>query len=425
MNPFPRPPEESERRVVVTGIGVIAPNGKDPATFWETICRGESAAGPLTRFPPGDSPVRIACEVRGFDPTEYVDAKAARRLDRSLLFAVAASLRAAQDAGIDCASMDPDRIGVAEGTSVSNNETAARAEEEFAARGYRGVSLHAMINGYAGGGSGEIALKLGVRGHAITMSTGSASGNDVMGYALGMIRNDEVDVMIAGGAEAPIIPSIWGTFCQGKVMTRAPGNPKQAMRPFDAERDGFVLGEGASFLVLEELSHALARGARIYCEVLAHGRACESYHPVAPHPDGIGILRAMDRAVRQAHIERKDVDYINVHGTATEANDRVETLAIRKFFGAHAERLGVSSTKPVTGHLMAAAGAVESAVCALAVYHQTMPPTANLTHPAADCDLDYVPGKARPYPIRVAMNLSSGFGGKNACLLLGRFDGAT
>jgi 3-oxoacyl-[acyl-carrier-protein] synthase II len=363
--------------------------------------------------------------VRDFDPAESIDAKAARRLDRSLLFAVVASVRAAADAGIDCAAMDPDRVGVVEGTSVSNNETAARAEEEFAARGYRGVSLHAMINGYSGGGSGEIALKLGVRGHAITLSTGSASGNDVMGYALGMIKNDEVDVMIAGGAEAPIIPSIWGTFCQGKVMTRLPGDPKKAMRPFDMDRNGFTLGEGAAFLVLEEMYHALARGARIYCEVLGHGRACESYHPVAPHPDGIGILRAMDRAVRSARLEKTDIGYINAHGTATEANDRVETAAIKKFFGSHASNLGVSSTKAVTGHLMAAAGAVESAVCALAVHHQTMPPTINLTHPAPGCDLDYVRGLARPYPIEVAMNLSSGFGGKNACLLLGRFAGAS
>lgn len=410
------------RRVVVTGIGVIAPNGMDTGTFWPSIRDGLSAAGPLTRFHAGDSPVRIACEVTGFDPTDYLEAKAAKRLDRSLLFAVAASVRATDDAGIDCREMDPDRIGVVEGTSVSNNETAARAEGEFAARGYRGVSLHAMINGYAGGGSGEIALKLGIRGHAITLSTGSASGNDVMGYALGMIQNDDVDVMLAGGAEAPIIPSIWGTFCQGRVMTRIVGDPKKAMRPFDKTRDGFVLGEGSAFIVMEELSHAISRGARIYCEVLAHGRACESYHPVAPHPDGIGILRAMDRALRNARLEKTDIDYVNAHATATEANDRVETAAIKKFFGPHAERLGVSGTKPVTGHLMAAAGAVETAVCALAVHHQTMPLTANLTHPDAACDLDYVRDRARPYPIRVAMNLSSGFGGKNACLLLGRFN---
>lgn len=409
------------RRVVVTGIGVIAPNGCTLESFWESIRDGKSAAGPLTRFASDNSPVRVACEVQDFDGARYMDPKMAKRLDRSILYGVAAADLAVADAQIDFTKVDPDRTGVVEATSVSNNETAARAEEAYAARGYRGVSLFAMINGYSGGGSGEISLKIGAKGHAITLSTGSASGNDVMGYALGMIQNDEVDVMVAGGAEAPIIPSIWGTFCQGKVMSRFAGDPRQAMRPFDRARDGFVLGEGSAFLVLEELAHALSRGARIYAEVLGHGRACEAYHPVAPHPEGIGVIRAMEKAVRQAKLQTSEIDYINAHGTATEANDFVETKAIRRLFGAEAHRLAVTSTKPVTGHLMAAAGALESAVCVLAVHHQVIPPTMNLREPAAGCDLDYVPCRPRPYPIRTAMNLSCGFGGKNACLLIGRF----
>jgi 3-oxoacyl-[acyl-carrier-protein] synthase II len=255
------------------------------------------------------------------------------------------------------------------------------------------------------------------------MSTGSASGNDVIGHGTEMIRRDDLDMVIAGGAEAPIAPTIWAAFCHGKVMTRRGGDPREAMRPFDAERDGFVLGEGAAFLVLEEYTHALARGARIYCEVIAQGSACESYHPVAPHPEGNGLFQAMERAVRRGRIEPTEIDYINAHGTATDANDPVETKAIRRFFGPHADRLAVSSTKPVTGHLMAAAGAIESAICALALHHQIMPPTCNLRVPAADCDLDYVRGKARSFPIRYAMNLNIGFGGKNACLLLRRFLG--
>lgn len=413
---------EERRRVVITGIGVIAPNGRNPQTFWNSIQRGESAAGPLTRFDANDAPTKIACEVQNFDPSDFMDAKGARRLDRSLLYSVGAAVHAVEDAGINWSALEADRVGVVEGTSVSTNDTVARATEAYAARGYRGVSLLGMINGYAGGGSGEISLRLGARGHSVTLSTGSASGNDVMGHGLAMIERDDVDVVVAGGAEAPIVPTIWAAFCQGKVMTRRPGDPKQAMRPFDLDRDGFILGEGATFLVLEEMSHALARGARIYCELLAQGHACESYHPVAPNPQGTGILRAMEKAIRRARIDLTEVDYINAHGTATEANDAVETLAIRKFFGEHANRLAVSSTKPVTGHLMAAAGAVETAVCALAVHHQTMPPTLNLQTPAAECDLDYVRDKARSYPIRVAMNLSSGFGGKNACLLLRHLD---
>lgn len=412
---------EQHRRVVITGMGVIAPNGCTLDTFWTTIRNGESAAGPLTRFPLGDSPTLVACEVQNFDGGNYMDPKIARRLDRSILFGVGAAKMAVADAGLDFEAIDPDRTGVAEATSVSNNETAARAEEAFAAKGYRGVSLFAMINGYAGGGSGEISLNIGARGHAITISTGSASGNDVIGYSLRMIQSDEVDIMVAGGAEAPIIPSIWGTFCHAKVMTKLPGDPKQSMRPFDESRDGFLLGEGSAFVVLEELTHALSRGAKIYGEILGHGRACEAYHPVAPHPDGIGILRAMQKAMRAANIDVSQIDYVNAHGTATAANDVVETLALRKIFGAHTQRLAVSSTKPITGHLMAAAGAMETVVCALAIHHQIIPPTINLRQPAVGCTLDYVSAGPRPYPIRVAMNLSSGFGGKNACLLLGQF----
>lgn len=416
-------PESADfRRVVITGIGVIAPNGNGPKDFWKSIRLGESAAGPLTRFHPGDCPVRIACEIRDFDPSRYMEAKAARRLDRSNLYALAAAAEAVADAGIVCSALDPDRVGVVEGTSVSTNETVTRGVEAIAGGGYRALTLAALLNGYAGAGSGEIALRLGVRGHAVTLSTGSASGNDVMGYALGMIQNDDVDVMIAGGAEAPLTPTVLATFCQAKVVSRRPGDPKHAMRPFDVERDGFILGEGSAFLVLEELSHALARNARIYAEVLAHGHSCESYHPVALHPEGVGILRAMDKAFRRARIDRSEVDYINAHGTATEANDVVESKAIKTFFGEHAQRVGVSATKPVTGHLMAAAGAVESAVCALAIHHQMMPPTINLQTAAPGCDLDYVRGTARTYPIRVALNMSSGFGGKNACLLLRRFE---
>lgn len=412
---------DTSRRVVITGLGVVAPNGSDIATFWDSIVAGRSAAGPLTRFPAGTAPVSIACEVRGFAPEKYMSPKIARRLDRSIQFAVAAAHLAVDDSGLDTATLEPDRIGIVEGTTVSNNETAARADEAWRIRGYKGISLFAMINGYSGGGSGEIAIELGIKGHAITLSSGSASGNDVMGYALSMIRSDEADVMIAGGAEAPIIPQIWGTFCQGKVMSTHQGDPCEAMKPFDVARSGFVLGEGAAFVVMEELGHALARGARIYAEVLGHGRSCEAFHPVAVEPQGAGVFKAMEHAVKRSGIDRGEIDYINAHGTATEANDVVETRAIIRFFGKQAQRLAVSSTKPVTGHLMAAAGAVETVITALAVHHQIIPPTANLRVPDPECTLDFVPGKARPYPIRVALNLSSGFGGKNACLALRRW----
>ena len=412
---------ESPRRVVITGLGAIAPNGSSLDVFWESVRTGQSAAGPLTRFDPGGAPVRIACEVRDFAPEKYMEPKVVRRLGRSIQYAIAAAHLAVRDSGLNTDEMEQDRIGIVEGTTVSNNESAASADEAWKSRGYRGISLFAMINGYSGGGSGEIAIELGIKGHAITLSSGSASGNDVMGYALTMIRSAEADVMIAGGAEAPIIPQIWGTFCQGKVMSTFLGEPREAMKPFDIARSGFVLGEGAAFVVMEELGHAIARGARIYAEVLGHGRACEAFHPVAPEPQGVGVFKSMGHALEKNKIDPGEIDYINAHGTATEANDLVETRAIKRFFGKDARRIAISSTKPVTGHLMAAAGAIETIVTALAVYHQIIPPTANLRVPDPECDLDFVPINPRPYPIRVALNLSSGFGGKNACLALRRW----
>ena len=413
------------RRVVITGLGVVAPNGSKLDDFWDSIRTGKGAAGPLTRFPAGNAPVQIACEIKDFVPELYMEPKVARRLDRSIQYAIAAARLAMSDSGLDAATMIQERTGVVEGTSVSNNESAARADESWKAHGYKGVSLSAMFNGYSGGGSGEIAIELGIKGHAITLSTGSASGNDVMGYALSMIRNDEADVMIAGGAEAPILPQVWGGFCKGKVMSTHRGDPREAMKPFDAGRSGFVLGEGAGFVVMEELGHALARGARIYAEVLGHGRACEAYHAVAPEPQGAGVFKAISHALARSGIDSSDIDYINAHGTATEVNDLVETRGINRILGRNGRRIGVSSTKPITGHLMAAAGAIETVVTALAIHHQIIPLTTNHHEPDPECTLDYVPDRSRPYPIRIAVNLSSGFGGKNACLVLRRWPAGT
>lgn len=412
---------DSARRVVITGLGVIAPNGLNIGEFWESVWKGRSAAGPLTRFDPMDSPVRIACEVRNFDPDAFMDHKVAKRLDRSIHFAVAAASNALSDAGLKMGEMNPSRVGSVEGTSVGHLSAAAKAESAYQSRGFKGISMFQMLNGYTGGGSSEVAAHLGIKGHAVTLSSGSASGNDVMGYALMMIREDEADVMVVGGAEAPIQPLVWGAFCQSKVMTRATGDPAAAMKPFDVSRSGFILGEGAGFLIMEELGHAIARGARIYAEVMAQGRACEAYHPVAPEPGGAGVIGAIRSALKRGRIEISEVDYINCHGTATEANDIVESRAIKSVFGKYAYRLACSSTKPVMGHTLAASGAIETIVTALSVFHQVIPPTMNLDVPDPECDLDFVPRAARPYPIRMALNLSSGFGGKNSCLILKRW----
>lgn len=411
----------SDRRVVITGMGVVTAAGQTLDVFWNNIHRGISGGKPLTRFDPVDAPTRIAAEITDFDASRYMDAKMARRLDYSHRYGIAAARLAAADSGIDFDSLDPDVTGVVEGSSASSNEAAAKADEGYTRRGYKGVGPFALINGYSGAGSGEIAKELNVRGHSITLSSSSASGNDAIGYGVTMIRHEEIDVMVAGGAEAPIAPNMWGAMCLAQVLSRHNDQPQGAMKPFDQSRDGILLGEGAAFLVLEELSHALNRGARIYAEIVGHGRSCEAYHPVAPHPDGIGYHSAMRKAFRNARIEPEEIDYINAHGTATEANDVVETKAIKRMLGSHAYRVAVSSTKPITGHLLGASGAVETVVCALSIHHQIIPMTLNHTVPGADCDLDYVRGQSRPYPIRTALNLSSGFGGKNSCLVLRRY----
>jgi 3-oxoacyl-[acyl-carrier-protein] synthase II len=414
-------PSSHHRRVVITGMGVIAPNGCDLASFWNSLVNGVSAGVKVSRFDTSNVPNKIAAEIQDWDPCRYLDAKKARRFDRSIQYGISAARQATQDARLDFRNFDPDRVGIVEATSVSGMESTLNAHVAFLNKGYKGMSPFTFINAYCGGGSGEIALELGIKGHAITYCSGSASGNDAIGYALKMIQDDDVDVMVAGGSEAPLMEAFWSGFCVTKVMTRRNKTPQQAMRPFDRQRDGFLLGEGAAFLVLEELSHALGRGATIHAEVLGHGRSCEAYSSVSPQPDGVGLIRAMEKALRKARLHATEVQYINAHGTATELNDLVETRAIKQVFGAGAGRVAVSSTKPVTGHLLGAAGALEAVICTLAIRHQMLPPTINLSEPADGCDLDYVPASARPYPVRAVMNLNTGFGGKNSCLILKEF----
>jgi 3-oxoacyl-[acyl-carrier-protein] synthase II len=283
------------------------------------------------------------------------------------------------------------------------------------------MSPYTFINAYCGGGSSEIAMELGIKGQVLTYCSGSASGNDAVGHAMNLIKMDDADVMVCGGTEAPIMEAFWNGFCVARVMTKCNDEPLTAMKPFDSRRDGFLLGEGAGFLVLEELSHALTRGAKIYAEIAGHGRSCEAYHSVSPSPDGAGATRAMEKALRSARVHPSEVQYINAHATATEANDVAETRAIKKIFNGHSRSVAVSGTKPVTGHLLGASGALETIVCALAIRNQEIPPTANLRQPADECDLDYVVEGSRRYPINVALNLNSGFGGKNSCLVLKRF----
>ncbi|MEI9895671.1 MAG: beta-ketoacyl-[acyl-carrier-protein] synthase family protein [Chthoniobacter sp.] len=345
-------------------MGVVTSVAQRLDKFWNCVRHGISGGKLMTRFPAGASPTHFAAQIDDFDPGEYMDSKMARRLDYSHRYGVAAARLAQQDAGIDFSKVDADRVGIVEGSSMSGNEGAGEGGGGLPQARLQGCGPIRLDQRLQRGGLRGSSQGLGVRGHSITLSSSSASGNDALGYAVSMIRHEEVDVMVAGGAEAPIVPHTWGGLCLNQVMSRRNDQPQGAMRPFDKTRDGILLGEGSAYLVLEELSYALSRGARIYAEILGHGRSCEAYHPVAPHPDGLGYFRAIQKAVRQAQIDVEQVDYINAHGTATEANDIVETKAIKRFFGSQAYRLAVSSTKPITGHLLGAAGALETIVCA-------------------------------------------------------------
>ena len=411
-----------ERRVVITGMGVISPSGKDPETLWKNVRDGVSAAAPVTRFDTSKLPVKIAAEVRDFDVTQFISSRKPGRFDLTIQYGVAAASMAVQDSGLDLRGLDADRVGVVEGTTISGVESTLKTRDTYLANdgNFRALHPYNLVAAYCGEGSSTISLHLGIRGHAVTYCSGCASSTDAIGYAMRQIRDDDLDVAIAGGSDETMEMLHVG-FCRLRAMTEQSGEPGQAMRPFDRTRDGFLLGEGAAFFVLEELSHALGRGARIYAEVAGHGQSCEAYHATDPHPNGVGYARAMERALHRARLAPNEVDYINAHGSATPLNDPVETRAIKTVFREHARRLAISATKPVTGHLMGASGAIEAMICALSVWHREIPPTINLHEPDPGCDLDYVPGQARSYPVRVALNLSAGFGGRYACLALKRF----
>ena len=408
-----------QRRVVITGMGVISPSGKDLKTFWANVRGGISSAAPVSRFDASRLPVKIASEVRDFDVANFIKSRKPGRFDLTIQYGVAAATQAVEDAGIDLQKFDPDRIGVVEGTTISGAESIIKARDSYKQNNdnFRALHPYNVVAGYCGEGSSTISLHLGVHGHAVTYCSGCASGNDAIGYAMRMIQCDDIDVAIAGGSEETMEMLHVG-FCRVRAMTEQACAPAEAMRPFDRTRDGFVLGEGSAFFVLEELSHALGRGAKIYAEIAGHGRSCEAYHATDPHPEGVGYTRALEKALRSARVHPTEVDYINAHGSATPLNDPIETKAIKKVFREHAKRLAISATKPITGHLMGASGAIETMICALTIWHSEIPPTINLRNPDPGCDLDYVAGEARAYPVKVGVNLNAGFGGRYACLVL-------
>jgi len=413
-------------RVVITGMGAITPLGNDVETFWRNVVAGRSGVGPITLFDASAMKTRIAAEVKGFDPEAWFGRKEARRMDRYAQFALAATQQALQDARLDPAHVDRERVGVILGTGIGGIGALVQGVETLMTRGPDRISPFMVPMMLADTAPGLIAIVYGFRGPNMAVVTACASGTNAIGEAVNLIRRGDADVVIAGGAEAAILPVAVAAFnVMGAISTRNE-EPERASRPFDRTRDGFVMGEGAGILILERLEHARARGARIYAEVVGYGTSADAYHITAPLENGEGSALAMRRALADAGLSPRDIDYINAHGTSTPLNDKSETQAIKAVFGEAAYDVPISSTKSMIGHLLGAAGAVEAIVCIRAITDGVIPPTINYEHPDPECDLDYVPNVARRKPVRTAMSNSFGFGGHNACVIFRRYeDGAS
>ncbi len=410
-----------QQRVVVTGMGAITPLGNDVATLWAALVAGRSGGGPITSFDARNCKCQIAAEVKDFDPAAYMSRKDARHADRYTQFAFAAALQAVEDAGLRLADEAPGRVGVMIGSGIGGILTLLEQHEVLRTRGPRRISPFFIPSILANTATGHVAIHLGVRGPNLAVVSACASGADAIGTAFEVIRRGAADVMLAGGSEAPICELTIAGFENMGALTARNDDPLHASRPFDLERDGFLIGEGSAVVVLESLAHAQRRGARIYGEVLGYGNTEDAYHITAPHEEGLGACEAMGLALQQAGLAPEAVDYINAHGTSTTLNDAGETRAIKCFFGEYAYHVPISSTKSMTGHLLGAAGAVEALICLKVLNENVIPPTINYTTPDPECDLDYVPNVARCADVRVALSNSFGFGGHNAVLAFGKY----
>jgi len=406
----------STRRVVLTGLGALTPIGNTVDEFWSALLQGRSGVGPITKFDATDYPTRIAGEIKNFDPLAFVDKKDARRLDPFLQYAMACAVMAVQDAALDTEKVDGTRFGVLIGSGIGGISTLLETHKTLLDKGPDRVSpffIPMMIINMA---SGLVSMRFGAKGPNSSVVTACATGNHAIGDSFKIIQRGDADVMIAGGSEAMVIPLTIAGFCSMKAMSTRNDEPTKAMRPFDADRDGFVCGEGAGLVILESLDHARARDARIYAEIVGYGLTSDAHHLTAPDPEGDGAARAMTAALRDGGLDASAVGYINAHGTSTPYNDKFETLAIKRVFGDHARHLAVSSTKSMTGHMLGAAGGVEAIATALALHHGVLPPTINYETSDPECDLDYVPNQARKHDVEVALSNAFGFGGTNATL---------
>ena len=412
----------SERRVVITGIGVLTPLSSELELFWQNLIAGKSGIGPVTRFNTAEYDCKIGGEVRDFNPEEFMPVKEARRTDRFVQYAVGAAKKAMVDSGIEMAKEDANRVGVLIGSGIGGMETIENQVGTLIRKGPGRVSPFMIPMLIVNMASGYVSMLLGAKGPNLAVVSACATATHALGEAARAIVHNDADIMIAGGSEAAITQMGYAGFCAMKALSTRNDEPERASRPFDAQRDGFVMGEGAGVCILESLEHARHRHAKIYCEVAGYGITGDAYHMSAPAPEGEGAARSMAMAMRHAKVNPEQIDYINAHGTSTPVGDKCETQAIKKVFGEYAKKLAISSTKSMTGHLLGAAGAVETAVCALAIRDGIVPPTINYENPDPDCDLDYVPNKARPMKVEVCLNNSLGFGGHNATIIVRRHE---
>jgi 3-oxoacyl-[acyl-carrier-protein] synthase II len=411
----------TSRRVVITGLGIISPVGIGISENWQNITSGKGGIGPITQFDATGFPSQIAGEVKHFEATRYMSEKEARRMDRFIQLGVAAGTEAIKDAGLEINESNAERIGVHIGSGIGGVKTIEDTTRTVSEKGHRRVSPFYVPMSIINMISGDLSVMFGIKGPNLAMVTACSTATHSIGDAGRLIEYGDADVMIAGGAESTITPTSMAGFGNAKALSNRNDSPETASRPWDADRDGFVLGEGAGILVLEELEHARRRGATIYCELAGFGMSGDAYHMTSPPESGEGAARCMRNALKNANTNPDQIEYVNAHGTSTPLGDRAETVALKLAFGDHARRFAVSSTKSMTGHLLGAAGGVEAIYTALAIHHQIAPPTINLQTPDPACDLDYVPNQAREMKIETAISNSFGFGGTNGTLVFRRF----
>src|SRR6184192_3831048 len=408
------------KRVAVTGLGAVSPIGNDAPSTWKAAVAGESGIDWIRSFDPAGLPVRVAAEVKDFDATQVASPKEVRKLERNVLLALAAAREAMQDSGLD--GFDPTRVGIVFGTAIGGVNGILEQDQVLRERGPDRVSPNFLPNVLVDSASGQLAISLGIKGLNYAVVSACATGSHAVGEGAEMIKRGDADVVLAGGTEACMHPLILAGFCAMRGLAVEEEDPPHASRPFDATRAGFVMGEGACALVLEDLEHAQARGAEAYAEVLGYGASNDAHHMAQPEPEATGVALMMQRALERAGVEPERVGYVNAHGTSTPLGDLAETRAIKQVFGDHAYRVAVSSTKSMTGHCFGAAGAIEAMMCVRALRDGVLPPTINYEQPDPVCDLDYVPNEAREADVRVALSNAMGLGGHNACVLLGRVD---